>query len=345
MFELVLVVLLWTAIALFTWWVLGQLIPKIYLTRLGIGLVLTLMVLRFFFPWDVGVANWWQILSLPLKPLGLIFVLSLPAATGFKFAKDKDAKLVILKLNVGAVDLLRVALVILLVTANPWISQQLERNLIRSNLSVRQTCPVIANVPPVDAIVLETETLTRSGQPYRPDRQIERSRDRILAAVREYNRQVSLGNSPLVVVFDRAESVDPRTTEGRLLRDELVRGGIPADNIEIRYEVGTVRQSAEAVQNVFQRRGITNRRVLVVANDIDSPRAKLAFEKFQFAATPSSPNLNLKLCQNQTQEPIEITDILPTAEAMQRTTNVIDEFFTITYYLMRDWVTTCDACD
>ncbi|WP_199247832.1 YdcF family protein [[Phormidium] sp. ETS-05] len=336
MFELVLVVLLWTTIALFTWWVLGQLIPKIYLTRLGIGLVLTLMVLRFFFPWDVGVANWWQILSLPLKPLGLIFVLILPAATGFKFAKDKDAKLVILKLNVGAVDLLRVALVILLVTANPWISQQLERNLIRSNLSVQPTCQVLGNVPPVDAIVLETETLTRSGQPYRPDRQIERSRDRILAAVREYNRQVSLGNSPLVVVFDRAESVDPRTTEARLLRDELVRGGIPADNIIPRYKVGTVRQSAEDLQRIIPATG--DRRVLVVGDDIDSPRAKLAFEKLGFNSIPSSPNLNAKLCQNPTQEPIEITDIVPSAEAMQRTTKVIDEFFTITYYLMRDWV-------
>ena len=74
--------LLWALIGLILWYLLVRFIPKAYLTWFGGFVLLALIVLIFARPQseELGVA--WQILSLPLKPLGLVLFLLLASFRG-----------------------------------------------------------------------------------------------------------------------------------------------------------------------------------------------------------------------------------------------------------------------
>jgi hypothetical protein len=68
--ELLTRILVWAAMGLFIWYVLLKFIPRNFLTWFGGAIILTLFVLSFIDPNDDTIGSIWQIISLPLTPLG-----------------------------------------------------------------------------------------------------------------------------------------------------------------------------------------------------------------------------------------------------------------------------------
>jgi len=75
MFETITTILLWVLIVGVLWFVLTQLVTKKALARIGIVVLLLVIILAFFNPNDGFGGTWWNLLSLPLRPLGLGIVL------------------------------------------------------------------------------------------------------------------------------------------------------------------------------------------------------------------------------------------------------------------------------
>lgn len=340
MFFVLTQILLWILIAVLIWYVLLQLIPREYLTWLGGAILLSIIILAFFFPTDPGIARLWNILSFPLKPLGLTIILLLAA-----LKSDKKKKLV------------QAAILILVLASVPWLSKQYEYWLIESNLPQDEVCyvqnarRVIPATGRPDAIVVLAKGTTQPFLPYDIDRLEVDMGDRIVTAAREYNLQRQIGNRPTVIAVGRQQPFpwygrrQPRIAEADEIKKQLILLGVPPNDIIAQDSGANVRQSALAVQKRLQANRGLGPRIILVASALDMARAKLSFQNVGMIVIPRAANLAEQLCLvDESNRIIDVEYILPNAESLLRTTRVIDEFFTLIYYFLRGWIDPCDTC-
>ena len=327
---------------------LRQLIPTEFVTKLGWLLLLAIAVLAFVFPRDQGVFTAWNILSLPLRPVGFALIGLWIANTGIKEGGITSA----------AKNAVKWAFPILLFFSFPYISQGLEYSTIRSNVATEEICPspgTVRGTGAVDAIVFLPTTISQPGQPYRPRRQTLEMSDRIVHTANEYNSQRAIGNRPLVLISARpARLVGSARTpflldEAQLIREQLLDLGVPASAIENLPEAFDVRQTTEAIQTTLESLlPLGPYRIMMVASALDVGRAKLTLEKTLeqqgVRVIPSAPDLNVKLCGDEEEEQMTVYDWIPSAEGAWRSTKVVNEFFNEIYYFFRGWLTPCWDC-
>lgn len=346
MFLVITQLLLWVVVALLIWYVLLQLIPREYLTWLGGAILLSIIVLAFFFPTEQGVATLWYILSFPLRPLGLSIVL---LCTATRMPKQR-------------MPLVCAALAVLVLCSVPWLAQNYQYWLIRSNFPIASVCTAQENpnLAPVvgrpEGIVLLSSGISQPSLPYKPELIETNMSDLVVTTVRQYQLQQQVGHSPRVIVAARpqpfpwqgvsapwysANSTD--ILESDIIRSLLIAQGVSPTHIFILNKVENVRQSAEAVQEIIPRLTNRNPRVIVVSSVLHLPRASLAFQRLDLDVIPRSPSLYPEICALE-QLRTGIYDIIPNATSLALTSRVVEEFYTLMYYFLRGWVEPCARC-
>lgn len=329
MFLLLSQILLWLLIAVIIYNLLLKVIPRAYLTLLGGFLLFAIIVLAFFFPNERLVSAAWSVLSFPLKPLGAsILLLAVALNQGLKNR-----------------NLIVAALIILLVSSTPFLSNLLARSLELGEVTQisRTGTATPPAAQPAGAIVVLGRGTTQANVPYRTQIQLTETGDRILYAAQLYREQVNLGSQPLVIVSagprEDLQGNQDQTTEANDIASLLTQLGVPRDRILTADRGVDLRSSAEQVNQILRARNLGDTRVIIVTSGLNSRRARLTFSDvglnvisrptdfygFQAGATP-----RLR---------IRVESFLPSVESLGVTTRIVEEFFTTIYYSLRGWLT------
>jgi uncharacterized SAM-binding protein YcdF (DUF218 family) len=363
-------VVLWVLIALLLWYLLVQVAPRdsaFWFVRVTVAITL---IAAFFSPADPFSQFAWGLLSLPLKPLGLSVVLLIAACRQYLWVESqpKTGKMIVRTVNseerkpekvifrtvkseerkpgkaifkTVKSELVFAAVLILLVSSNPWIALQLEHTVSRQGLERWAICPQDAGEPKpaqkAGAIVVLGRTVTQPGLRYGTQMQVADTSERILAAFQQYRQQRDLGNRPLVIVSAGMRSVGgARRTEADATLRLLEKLGLP----DVRFEDNSfdIYSSALEVKKILTQEGLDPKeRIILVASTLDVGRAKLTFEKLGLEVIPNSIDLYERVCQ-AFRHRVLFADFVPSAQALMRSERSVNEFFTLIYYFLRGWL-------
>lgn len=370
MFPLQAQVLLWLLIAFLLWYLLWQAAPRdsaFWFVRVTVALTL---IAAFFSPADPFSQFAWGLLSLPLKPLGLSAVLLIVACRQYLWVESlpKTRKVIVRTVNseerkpgkiifrtvkseerkpgkeiVKTVksELVFAAVLILLVSSNPWIALQLEGTVSWLGLDRSAICPEDGGEPKptqkAGAIVVLGRTVTQPGLRYGTQIQVADTSERILAAFEQYRQQRALGNRPLVIVSAGMGSVGgARRTEADATLRLLQKLGLQ----DIRFDDSSfdIHSSALEVKKILTQEAPDPKQpIILVASTLDLGRAKLTFQRLGLEVIPSSLDLYERLCE-PSRHRVLFADFVPSAQALMRSERSINEFFTLIYYFLRGWL-------
>jgi uncharacterized SAM-binding protein YcdF (DUF218 family) len=314
-------VLLWLLVIVVLWYVLLQLLPRVYLTWLGGVILATFIVLAFLEPTDPTAATVWYVLSLPLRPLGLALVL---LVLGVKGGLDE-----VKGSQVAA------ALLILLLGSTPFLPHRLTREIERDALDLAAEESTAGST----AIVLLGWNTTRRVALPEGESQIQLGdRGELLSeAVRLYNA----GAAPRVIVSagrrrDVEDAQGRRIVEANDLQTLLADRGVPSESTIVEGSGLDARSSAEGVRQILEERGLGDR-VVLVASAIQMRRAALSFAELEFEVVPR-PALFYARQLRGADGDVQVEDFIPSVEALSLTTQLTDEYLARIYYFLRGWL-------
>jgi len=337
MFELLTQILLWLLIGVIAWYILKQFIQPAFYTTLGFAVMVGLLVLAFFEPETSIVSEAWSILSLPLRPLGfaLFTLIMIIKWTDVKFdGKTLQNRQLWVFLN-------------LFVSSMPvtvyWLSQQVEQPVAEE---IRSTAGQTA---PVMVVLAQGTTLP----PIPPRTQIELTEtgDRLRYASDVFFRN---GAPLMIVTGNRRSNVQG---PGELLQENneavaiLTSLGVPLGNIIIQNDRGSIKASADAVRSILtdQNRGLTGvRSLILVSSALEMQRARATFEKTLsdlggesgIRIIPRATDFYTVQEQGDFRHKYRVPeDLIPNERAMVQTGDLVQEYLTQIYYLLRGWLT------
>jgi uncharacterized SAM-binding protein YcdF (DUF218 family) len=329
MFELLTRILLWALIGIILWRIFLNVIPRIYLTWLGGLLIFTFVILAFINPTDDTVGAVWQILSIPLKPLGLSLLLLLSAMrSGIKAV---------------AGNLVLAAALILLFSSLPltayWLTSQSERSA--EAFATSDNIPALTSA---QAIVVLGDSSGLLDSSYRTRTELDEDgistnlTPRLLYAARLYQEA---GSNPLVIVsagLQNREGED--TNEVQSITNLLAGTGVPSNRIVIDSESAGARTSAEAVVEILEDRGINNNdaSVVLVGSAVSIRRASSTFARLDVEVIPRPTEFSALSLPGSDDFTLRIADFVPSVDALALTTRVVDEYLTSIYYFLRGWL-------
>lgn len=337
MFELLTRILLWLLIGTIVWYVFIRFIPRAYLTWLGGLIVFTFVLLAFFDPRSGTVSAVWSILSLPLKPLGLVIFLLLSSI------REGTKKI--------ATNQVVAALLILFLCSMPIVAYWLATQAERSVVDLRS--PQISNVDvsTVKAIVVLGDGMNPSDPSFRSRVQVGNSEDgfnnslasRLLFAGRLYQEQLAVGIDPLVIVGAGAQ-VSLQTSDANYanliaIRELLVSGGVPDERILIEAEGVGLFNTAVAIREILSNAGYNFERdsILLVAPILTISRALSTFANADIRSIPR-PTDQFAFQLGNRELIAAVSDLLPNVDALALTTRVVDEYLASVYYFLRGWL-------
>ncbi|MBD1866490.1 YdcF family protein [Oculatella sp. FACHB-28] len=329
MFELLTRILLWALIGIILWRIFLNVIPRIYLTWLGGLLIFTFVILAFLNPTDDTVGAVWQILSIPLKPLGLSLLLLLSAMrSGIKAV---------------AGNLVLAAALILLFSSLPltayWLTSQSERSA--EAFATNDNIPALTSA---QAIVVLGDSSGLLDSSYRTRTELDEDgistnlTPRLLYAARLYQEA---GSNPLVIVSAGLQDREGEdTNEVQSITNLLAGTGVPSNRIVIDSESAGARTSAEAVVEILEDRGINNddASVVLVGSAVSIRRASSTFGRLDVAVIPRPTEFSALSLPGSDDFTLRIADFVPSVDALALTTRVVDEYLTSIYYFLRGWL-------
>lgn len=336
MFVVVTRIILVVFLIILVRYVLLELIPKAYLTWLGGLFLLGLIIAAFLFPEDQIIEPIWNLLAWPLKPLGLTLVL-----LGFALregAKDVKGGLVL------------TAFLVLLISSLPltpiaayWLTERTEQPTFEFDVLTGNPSVTAARFEDVQTIVALGDTVTPSEPAYRlqsrfaniDDGLSSSFRDRLQEAARLYRLPEIQTNDPLVVVVT---GPPPAWIEDELaltaaIQNQLGMLGVPPSRVRVETGPRNLRGSAEAVASL-QRGGDT----ILISSATTIRRASATFAKLGMRVIPRATDLPAFQLQATERFPLEITDIIPSVEALTLTTRLVEEYLATLYYFLRGWL-------
>lgn len=287
-----------------------------------------------------------KLFTLALLPVGLALLLGLLALGAAVVGRRRAAGL-----------LLALQVTLLWVSSMPWASMRL-------TLWLEGDFPpvALADTPNADVAVVLGGGVGRLGEP--PVENLTSASDRVLRAARLY-RAGKVGT--LMAVGGNLPWSGYRTPESALMRDLLVEWGVPKDAILLETRSQNTREnalfgaetlSAQAWDRVLlvtsaahMKRAVGAFRAVgvdVIPSPTDyavlpasvplaqsEPRGNACDEQMDRSAAEASP----QPCMDESDGPtVGIASFLPTVEALQRTTMVIQEVLGRTYYRLRGWM-------
>jgi uncharacterized SAM-binding protein YcdF (DUF218 family) len=335
MFELLTRILLWAFIFGILWYIFSQFIPRVYLTWLGGLLVAAFIILSFLDPTDRTVSVVWNLLSLPLQPLGLTIVLLLSSLRGGVNKTTGNAVLA--------------ALLILLISSTPvvayWLTNQTQQTVFSSLSAAGDRT---ADPATVRAIVILGDNADPGGSAYRTRTQLNAAEagfstaltPRLIFASELYGTQVDQGNNPLVIVSLGPQLDASAVNEAQAVTDFLVSRGVPAERVLIESTGVNLRSVGVEVNRLLRDRGFAQGdTTILVASAINIRRAGSTFA--QLGLDPILRPTDLYSFQIQPppdEELLVLEDLVPNVDALALTTRVVEEYLASIYYFLRGWL-------
>ncbi len=220
------------------------------------------------------------------------------------------------------------ALIILLVFSNQWVSSALIRSLESQRLA-----PDV--IPQTRAIVV-LGGATYSPDSPRPMVEINEHGDRLFYAAKLYREE----KAPLIIVAGGRISWSGQSrSESEDMAELLQMLGVPSSAILTEKKSLNTYQNAIYVQEILDKLNI--KEVLLVTSAFHQPRACLIFEKLGIKVIPAptdywvteNPSAN-----NQASFESFVLDLFPDAHRLSRTTVAIKEYVGMVIYRLRGWI-------
>ncbi|MDB9497002.1 YdcF family protein [Spirulina major CS-329] len=340
MFEILTSVLLLSLILVLIYYLLVQVIPKQALVVLGGAFLLAIILVSFFIPSYGPTAFLWEIVSLPLKPMGLAIVLIFMSVLRIK--KDKIEK--------PAPTFLWVTLIVLIISSNPLIAYQLAKLMEQEavNIEIKKQgiclvdCPAVGATVNSGAIVLLGAGTTEPNIPYRTQVQLTDQGDRLLYTATLYQEQTTRGNFPRVIICapprTGLDGNEDQLNEAQDISRILQRLGIPRDVISLEMRGVHLHMHAVEVKQILTQAGISSTLVTLVTSGIRLRRAAQTFREEGINVIPRPSNFYTFQGEGSPKRKLSPADLLPSIRALQITTQVVEEYFATIYYFLRGWL-------
>ncbi|MGB3615794.1 MAG: YdcF family protein [Elainellaceae cyanobacterium] len=316
------------------WYLIRELIPGTYLTILGGLALVALAVVAFQDPNDRLVGPIWTVLSFPFKPLGLsILLLAIALRKGLKAMNS---------------NLVAWALAILWIFSTPLVAYWLVG---RTQDTAEQLAALNDQGRAADVIVVLGDGLNPADPAYRGGTQLNNPDNgfgnsfvsRLQYAGELYQEQQALGVIPLVIVSPGPQIIDNNTELTDNITRILSTFGVPFDQVVVDTTGLDMRTSANAVAKTLSDRGYdeTGYRLLLVApaNRVRRGRSTFADSLGVVRSDVIPAPTDFYGFQTGTSGLLmRLGDLLPTAEALNLSSDVIEEYLASVYYFLRGWL-------
>ncbi|MDJ0702625.1 MAG: YdcF family protein [Leptolyngbyaceae cyanobacterium MO_188.B28] len=345
-------ILLWAAVGLIIWYVLLRLIPRNYLTWFGGLVVLVLIVLSFVDRDSETVEMIWDIISLPLNPLGLsVLFLAFSLKDGSQKVNGNQVVAAFLVLLLASMPLISRFLVN---RAEQSVQEAFNNQL---NICV-QVCPegqaTLAEVGnTMRAIVVLGDSQMDTGQLIetvsdeegeRPPSPTTAMVPRLLRAASLYGEVRARGGAPWMIVTMKREDSEKEQAKATAIRQQLSANGVPIERIEVQALGTDIRKSADEAREFLEGRQLIapGQRIMVVTPALSMRRASLTFSKvfrdLQVRIVARPTGFYITRPDNSDDLLVRLRDLFPSVEALSTTSRVVDEYLTWGYYFLRGWL-------
>ena len=257
-----------------------------------------------------------KLLPLFLYPLGLACLLMLVAlVTLWKRPRWAAAPIAL-------------ALIVLLVGSNAWVSRSLVRSLEWQNIPS-------AELPNAEAIVV-LGGATKPAFPPRPSVDLSEEGDRLLYGAQLYQQK----KAPIIIVAGgRIDWRGSGPSESADMAAILTQIGVPTEAILQEPLSLNTYENAVNVRKILDARGI--RRVLLVTSAMHMPRSLLIFKRQGIAAIPAPTDFYVT--DNELEEPqnspqATLLNLIPDAKQLDNFTRALKEYIGIIVYRLRGWL-------
>lgn len=257
-----------------------------------------------------------KLLPLFLYPLGLACLLMLVAlVTLWKRPRWAAAPIAL-------------ALIVLLVGSNAWVSRSLVRSLEWQNIPS-------AELPNAEAIVV-LGGATKPAFPPRPSVDLSEEGDRVLYGAQLYQQK----KAPIIIVAGgRIDWRGSGPSESADMAAILTQISVPTEAILQEPLSLNTYENAVNVKKILDARGI--RRVLLVTSAMHMPRSLLIFKRQGIAAIPAPTDF--LVTDNELEEPQNspqstLLNLIPDAKQLDNFTRALKEYIGIIVYRLRGWL-------
>ncbi|OLP15822.1 hypothetical protein BST81_24170 [Leptolyngbya sp. 'hensonii'] len=361
MFELLSQILLALLIIWIIWFALSKFVGQLFYTVLGVLVFAAVILLAVLSPSNDGTAaDIWQILSLPLKPLGLSLVLILSAILqGLPIVQQKslfkDSKFIGFNLDLtkAAPQRILIATLIVLISSLPIVADELTERMEKESLSVTSRSATLTGT----IILLGQETIKiAQGANVIPDTpQIQLLDNRLPYTAQLYGEQAARGNrSQVIICGDRRQNGVLSAVNSDAIARQLVRRGVaegdiissktittrtiiesneskPTSRQEAYCEATSLLTSANTVKSILTDRGLGTQ-VILVTHALNTYRAVKTFENKGLAVIARPTDF---FSVGVTPDRL-LRKLIPSAGALAQTTRVTDEWLASLYYFIRN---------
>jgi uncharacterized SAM-binding protein YcdF (DUF218 family) len=220
-----------------------------------------------------------------------------------------------------------IALMVLLLGSNGWITNWLVQSLEWQNLP--------QNLPNADAIVI-LGGATRSGHPPRPMVDVTEQGDRIIYGAKLYQE----GKAPVIIaVGGRVEWRGGGQPESEDMQQLLELMGVPSDAIIQEPKSLNTYENAVNLKQILTEKGIN--KVLLVTSAMHIPRSLLIFKRqgIDVIAAPTDFLVSeQELTEVNRSTEAVILNLLPDVNRMDKTTKAIKEYIGTFIYWLKGWL-------
>ncbi len=219
------------------------------------------------------------------------------------------------------------ALTVLLVSGNAWVSHTLVRSLEWQNRP--------ASIPNAQAIVV-LGGATKSALPPRPGVDLSETGDRVIYAAQLYRQK----KAPIIILsggrIDWRGSGSPESADMATILTSI---GIPIEAIVQEPDSLNTYQNAVNVRKILANRGIS--RVLLITSAMHMPRSLLIFKRqgIDVIPTPTDFLVSQGEMQELTSTPkAAILNLFPDSDNLQQFTSALKEYIGTFVYRLRGWL-------
>ncbi|HIK32395.1 MAG TPA: YdcF family protein [Oscillatoriales cyanobacterium M59_W2019_021] len=323
MFLLITRLILWLLILWAFWHFFKKIVPGNWYTYLGIFGLVILLFLFLFDPTDRIAYAAWQIISFPLRPLGLALILLSIPVLGRKG-----------KFNDNSVTQITLAFWILLISSLPIVPRLIYQNFLERDVQVLVDRPAAG----ANAIVLLGQGTTEPQIGGRSQIQLTDAGNLIPYTAEVYR---NLGGPPVIVSAGRRTGLP--TAAGEQIEAEDIRSllegqGVSPADIIIEPEGLNLRTSAINVKKTLDETGLGNR-VVLVSSSTQIYRATQTFKNVGIDVVPRPTNfVGYRFPDTNLLSQISLNDFIPSLRGLATSSQITDEYLATMYYFLRGWL-------
>lgn len=220
---------------------------------------------------------------------------------------------------------LSVALWVLILGGNSWVSATLARSL-------EQQYRPLPNLPNAQAIVI-LGGATRSPDPPRPWVEVNEAGDRLLYGAKLYRQQ----KAPLVILSGgRLDWQRQGASESEDMAEILQTMGVPPQAILQDPTSLNTRENAVNVKQILEEKGIGQ--ILLVTSALHMPRSMMIFQRLGIDPIPAPTDFLIDDRKTTAQSWQDvILNLFPDAEQLYITSRTMKEYVGILIYRLRGW--------